>query len=91
MDRAQHSGHSLVKCLQVYDPVATRLRHSWRRAVRCARRRGGVGDNHSAQRQGHVHAAGEADVADAAAVRAAPARLQLVDDLHRPHLRSEYT
>jgi hypothetical protein len=47
-----------------------------------------VGDDHGAQRQRHVHAAGEGDVADATAVRPPLHRLQLVDDLHRPHLRT---
>jgi hypothetical protein len=47
-----------------------------------------VGDDHGAQRQRHVHAAGEGDVADAAAVGPPLHRLQLVDDLHRPHLQT---
>mmetsp|Transcript_13345 Transcript_13345/g.56403 ORF Transcript_13345/g.56403 Transcript_13345/m.56403 type:complete len:538 (-) Transcript_13345:220-1833(-) len=44
------------------------------------------GHHHRAQRQRHVHLAREPHVSDAAAVRAASGRLEVVDDLHRAHL-----
>ena len=40
-----------------------------------------------AQRDAGVHVAGVVDVADGAGIGPAAVRLQLVDDLHRPHLR----
>src|SRR5690606_33869031 len=40
-----------------------------------------------ADRDVEVEVAVEADVADAPAVDAPPLRLELLDDLHRPHLR----
>src|SRR5688572_17950845 len=43
-------------------------------------------DDRGAQRDGHVHVAVKAQVADRARVDAALHRLQLVDDLHRAHL-----
>src|SRR5688572_16668956 len=39
------------------------------------------------QRDAGVHIAGEVDVADGAGIRAAPLRLDLVDDLHGADLR----
>src|SRR5512144_1711565 len=44
-------------------------------------------DDRGAQRDAGVDLAVRRDVADAATVDAAPLRLQLVDDLHRPNLR----
>ena len=46
-----------------------------------------VAPDHRADRDRGVEVAGEVDVADHARVRAALGRLELVDDLHRPHLR----
>ena len=44
-------------------------------------------DDQRADRDRRVEVAGEVDVADDSGVRAAFRRLELVDDLHRPHLR----
>ena len=45
-----------------------------------------VAPDHRADRDRGVEVAGEVEVADDAGVRAALRRLELVDDLHRPHL-----
>ena len=48
---------------------------------------GAVLDQPGAQRDAGIHAAVGGEVADAAAIESAPLGFQLVDDLHRPHLR----
>ena len=44
-------------------------------------------DEHRADGDGGIEVAGEVEVADHARIRSASRRLELIDDLHRPHLR----
>ena len=56
--------------------------------VSCGMLGGWIGDDHCAQGEGHVHAAVEANMANPAAVGTSPVHLQLINDLHGPHLQT---